>query len=330
MRGRAVGRGHGGSGRRTGWAAEAAGVDSGAPSGRAWTRAIGPWLHDPRSPGVGRTGLRSRASTLSLVVARPSPGDQRLAQRTTGDRARVGDATAPGSRPASCDNRPRWNPGVGAGPRRSAPDPRPPARPAAGSAPRRRHPPGSPATAPIERRRGLPLVAKLLLGGSIVVLAWFTLMVGVGAVGPVLSSAVKGVGGSRGLGDALRIEPVGEPERRAQRRRPRSRRPTRRTRTRPPWTSRSTSPRRSPACRATPPPVRHPAERAARRRDRGARGPDRGAGHPEGGAREGPERLPGDGDRARAARARSPPRQPGCSTSRSPRSRSSRRPTARP
>jgi hypothetical protein len=47
----------------------------------------------------------------------------------------------------------------------------------------------------IERRRGLPLVAKLLLGSSVVVLGGLMLVVGMGAVGPVVSSAVKSFGG---------------------------------------------------------------------------------------------------------------------------------------
>ena len=43
----------------------------GGGTGRAVTRGIGPWLHEPRSPGVGRTGLRSRGSTAPSTPANP-------------------------------------------------------------------------------------------------------------------------------------------------------------------------------------------------------------------------------------------------------------------
>jgi len=47
----------------------------------------------------------------------------------------------------------------------------------------------------LERRRGLPLVAKLLLASSIVVLGGFIVWTGSGGVGPFLSSIVAGFGG---------------------------------------------------------------------------------------------------------------------------------------
>jgi Glucodextranase, domain B len=47
----------------------------------------------------------------------------------------------------------------------------------------------------LERRRGLPLVAKLLLGSSIVVLGALILWAGSGGVGPFLASIVRGFGG---------------------------------------------------------------------------------------------------------------------------------------
>jgi hypothetical protein len=47
----------------------------------------------------------------------------------------------------------------------------------------------------LERRRGLPLVAKLLLGSSIVVLGGFIVWAGSGGVGPFVSSIVRGFGG---------------------------------------------------------------------------------------------------------------------------------------
>jgi hypothetical protein len=47
----------------------------------------------------------------------------------------------------------------------------------------------------LERRRGLPLVAKLLLGSSIVVLGAFIVWTGSGGVGPFLASIVRGFGG---------------------------------------------------------------------------------------------------------------------------------------
>jgi Glucodextranase, domain B len=46
----------------------------------------------------------------------------------------------------------------------------------------------------IERRRGLPLVARLLLGISIVALGGFVLWAGSGAVGPFIASTVRGFG----------------------------------------------------------------------------------------------------------------------------------------
>ena len=47
----------------------------------------------------------------------------------------------------------------------------------------------------LERRRGLPLVAKLLLASSIVVLGAFIVWTGSGGVGPFLASIVRGFGG---------------------------------------------------------------------------------------------------------------------------------------
>ena len=47
----------------------------------------------------------------------------------------------------------------------------------------------------LERRRGLPLVAKILLGSSIVVLGAFIVWTGSGGVGPFLASIVRGFGG---------------------------------------------------------------------------------------------------------------------------------------
>jgi hypothetical protein len=47
----------------------------------------------------------------------------------------------------------------------------------------------------LERRRGLPLVAKVLLASSIVVLGGFILWAGSGGVGPFLASIVRGFGG---------------------------------------------------------------------------------------------------------------------------------------
>ena len=50
----------------------------------------------------------------------------------------------------------------------------------------------------IERRRGLPLVAKLGLAGGVLVLAWFCLQVGLGLVGPAVSSLVGSFGDALG------------------------------------------------------------------------------------------------------------------------------------
>jgi hypothetical protein len=47
----------------------------------------------------------------------------------------------------------------------------------------------------LERRRGLPLIAKLVLAASIVVMGGFVLWAGSGSVGPFLSSVVRGFGG---------------------------------------------------------------------------------------------------------------------------------------
>ncbi|MHB8958775.1 MAG: hypothetical protein ACYDAN_04005, partial [Candidatus Limnocylindrales bacterium] len=46
----------------------------------------------------------------------------------------------------------------------------------------------------IDRRRGLPLPVKLGMAGGILVLAWFCLMIGLGIIGPAVSSLVKGFG----------------------------------------------------------------------------------------------------------------------------------------
>ena len=46
----------------------------------------------------------------------------------------------------------------------------------------------------IERRRGLPLLAKVALGGGVLVFAWLCLFIGVGLVGPATSSLVRSFG----------------------------------------------------------------------------------------------------------------------------------------
>jgi len=46
----------------------------------------------------------------------------------------------------------------------------------------------------IDRRRGLPLVAKFALAGGVLVLGWLCLMIGLGIVGPAVSSLGKGLG----------------------------------------------------------------------------------------------------------------------------------------
>ena len=46
----------------------------------------------------------------------------------------------------------------------------------------------------LERRRGIPLVAKFAMAGGILVLGWFCLMIGLGLIGPAVSSLVKGFG----------------------------------------------------------------------------------------------------------------------------------------
>lgn len=50
----------------------------------------------------------------------------------------------------------------------------------------------------IERRAGLPLVAKAALAGGVVVLGWLCLMIGLGLVRPAVSSLASGVGGMLG------------------------------------------------------------------------------------------------------------------------------------
>src|SRR3954447_2560874 len=189
------GRGGGtaGNGRRV---SPGSGVGGGAaPSAaaaRGFTRAIGPWLHDPRSPGDGRIGLRSRASTV------PSPP----AARGTGGRPRR--SVSPG-------------PGVASGPRRrrrfmrqsgpmdsrranqpSQVRPRPPStarselartRPVSPSPTRLHH------YRRIERRRGLPLVMKLFLAASVALLGAAIVWAGSGQVGPFVASVTRGLGG---------------------------------------------------------------------------------------------------------------------------------------
>jgi hypothetical protein len=75
-------------------------------------------------------------------------------------------------------------------------------RPAPNGRPRRVKPrPSEPSPARLgqhrnlERRRGLPLVAKLLLGSSIIVLGAFIVWTGSGGVGPFLASIVRGFSG---------------------------------------------------------------------------------------------------------------------------------------
>ena len=102
------------------------------------TRAIGPWLHEPRSPGVGRTGLRSRGSS-NPSLGRPGTGARRRRSVSPGRAAaRLRATIAPDGRPAA-----------GAGPRRSGPV-HPPAAgppPSEGTDPSRPSPAtGSPAT----------------------------------------------------------------------------------------------------------------------------------------------------------------------------------------
>src|SRR5262245_14224813 len=67
------GRGGGtaGIGRRARPGSAAGGVAPSAVDARGLTREMGPWLHEPRSPGDGRMGLRSRASTDPSPSATP-------------------------------------------------------------------------------------------------------------------------------------------------------------------------------------------------------------------------------------------------------------------
>lgn len=146
-------RGGGKAGRGRREASYEGGVGGGASGvlrspgtdGRPLTREIGPWLHEPRSPGDGRTGLRSRASTAPLPQAAPGTRGTTRVQRITGARSRPGRVLRQpeeGRARPSCDNRGRWTPAAGTGPRRSGPDPLPPVgRPLCGRvrSPRRRH-----------------------------------------------------------------------------------------------------------------------------------------------------------------------------------------------
>lgn len=63
----------------------------------------------------------------------------------------------------------------------------------------------------IERRRGLPLAAKLALGGSVAVLAWVCLLVGLNLVGPTVSAFAGGLGGMVGSLTHLAATPSPSP-----------------------------------------------------------------------------------------------------------------------